>query len=448
MKKMRIELPGQVKEILDILAQNGYEGYAVGGCVRDAILNRTPSDWDITTSARPWQVKKLFSRTVDTGLKHGTVTVLMGGKGYEVTTYRVDGEYEDHRRPKDVRFTARLEDDLQRRDFTINAMAYNEQCGLVDVFGGIEDLERGLIRCVGNPRERFSEDALRILRAVRFSAQLGFEVDRQTGEAVREFAPSLSAISAERIQTELVKMMVSPHPEYLEYAWKLGITAVILPEFDRAMETTQNNPHHCYSVGRHTLEALKHIEPERCLRLAVLFHDLGKPQVRTADERGIDHFHGHAAVSGEMAAQIMRRLKFDNETQDRVKMYVLYHDIRPELNLVSVRRAVSRIGVDAFKNILKIKMADTLAQSPKWQPEKKEYLGRLQELFEEICESGDCLTVKGLAVSGRDLLEDGMEQGKDLGEMLSRLLSWVLEHPQDNNREFLLDYSRKLRARQ
>lgn len=441
---MKIVLPDDVKKIIETLEQNGYEGYAVGGCVRDSILGRMPNDWDITTSASPQQVKNLFLRTVDTGIQHGTVTVLMGKEGYEVTTYRVDGEYEDGRHPKEVTFTASLEEDLRRRDFTINAMAYNDREGLVDIFGGRADIENKVIRCVGEPAERFGEDALRIMRAVRFSAQLGFTVDQDTAAAAKELAGTLAKISAERIQAELVKLLVSPHPDYLRYAWEYGITSVILPEFDRTMETPQNNPHHCYNVGEHTLEALKQIQAEKTLRLSALFHDFGKPQTHTTDADGIDHFHGHAKVSAELADKILHRLKFDNDTISKVKVYVRYHDVRPELTEKSVRRAVSRVGADAFAEILKLKMADTLAQSPKWQPQKKEYLKELTALYQDILKKKQCLCIKDLKVSGRDLIADGMKPGKEMGEILARLLELVLEEPERNEKNWLMDESRKL----
>lgn len=442
---MKIVLPDDVKKIIETLEQNGYEGYAVGGCVRDSILGRMPNDWDITTSASPQQVKNLFLRTVDTGIQHGTVTVLMGKEGYEVTTYRVDGEYEDGRHPKEVTFTASLEEDLRRRDFTINAMAYNDREGLVDIFGGRADIENKVIRCVGEPAERFGEDALRIMRAVRFSAQLGFTVDQDTAAAAKELAGTLAKISAERIQAELVKLLVSPHPDYLRYAWEYGITSVILPEFDCTMETPQNNPHHCYNVGEHTLEALKQIQAEKTLRLSALFHDFGKPQTHTTDADGIDHFHGHAKVSAELADKILHRLKFDNDTISKVKVYVRYHDVRPELTEKSVRRAVSRVGADAFAEILKLKMADTLAQSPKWQPQKKEYLKELTALYQDILKKKQCLCIKDLKVSGRDLIADGMKPGKEMGEILARLLELVLEEPERNEKNWLMDESRKLR---
>ena len=241
---MHISLPEKVENIISTIEANGFEAYAVGGCVRDSILGRIPDDWDITTSASPQQVKALFRHTIDTGIQHGTVTVMLRREGFEVTTYRIDGEYEDSRHPKEVTFTSNLREDLKRRDFTINAMAYNNRTGLVDAFGGLEDMERKLIRCVGESQERFEEDALRMMRAVRFSAQLGYAIEEGTEQAIQKMAGNLGHISAERIQTELVKLLVSPHPDYLRICYETGITKVILPEFDRCMETAQNHPHH------------------------------------------------------------------------------------------------------------------------------------------------------------------------------------------------------------
>lgn len=271
---MILEIPKNAETILHILEKAGYEAYVVGGCVRDSILGRSPDDWDITTSAKPEQVKALFHRTVDTGLQHGTVTVLMEKEGYEVTTYRVDGEYEDGRHPKEVTFTASLEEDLKRRDFTINAMAYNPSSGLVDLFGGLEDIERKIIRCVGDPLERFTEDALRIMRAVRFSAQLGFTIEEETRKALKVLAPNLKHVSAERIQVELVKLLMSPHPDSLRVAYEAGITAEFLPEFDACMTTSQNTPHHCYTVGEHILHSLCHVRADKVLRLPCCFMTL------------------------------------------------------------------------------------------------------------------------------------------------------------------------------
>ena len=281
---MTINIPQKAAQILRTLNAAGYEAYVVGGCVRDSMLNRVPGDWDITTSALPEQVKELFHRTVDTGIQHGTVTVMMDKEGFEVTTYRVDGEYHDGRHPDAVTFTRSLEEDLKRRDFTINAMAYHPEHGLVDLFGGMEDIDQKIIRCVGNPVERFTEDALRMLRAVRFSAQLGFTVEENTKAALARMAGNLEHVSAERIQTELVKLLVSDHPDYLRTAWETGLTREFLPEFDACMETKQNTPHHCYTVGEHILKSLTEIENDRLLRITMLLHDIAKPVVKKTDE--------------------------------------------------------------------------------------------------------------------------------------------------------------------
>lgn len=435
---MKITLPEQVKTIIEKLEENGYEGFAVGGCVRDALLFRNPDDWDITTSAKPEQVKELFKRTVDTGIQHGTVTVLLDREGFEVTTYRIDGEYEDSRHPREVCFTSNLTEDLKRRDFTINAMAYSEKRGLVDEFDGVLDLKQGIIRCVGNPEERFSEDALRILRAVRFAAQLGFQIEEKTFSAIRRLAPHLSHISAERIQTELLKLIVSPHPETLRLAWEAGITAVILPELDRMMETPQNNPHHILNVGEHTLKALQEVRADKVLRLSVLCHDFGKAATRTTDESGTDHFYVHAEVSSQMAKDFLKRLKLDNETLYQVEKLVKYHDYHPGTNARSVRKAIYKIGEDLFPKLLEVQRADVLAQSAYQQAEKLNDLKRIEELYHRILEEKQCLSLKDLEVTGRDLIQAGMKPGKELGTCLQQLLEVVLDDPEKNNKEELL----------
>lgn len=440
---MKITLPKQVKTIIEKLEENGYEGFAVGGCVRDALLFRNPDDWDITTSAKPEQVKALFKRTVDTGIQHGTVTVLMDGEGFEVTTYRIDGEYEDSRHPREVCFTSNLTEDLKRRDFTINAMAYSEKRGLVDEFNGVEDLKEGVIRCVGNPEERFHEDALRILRAVRFAAQLGFRIEEETLSAIRRLAPHLRYISAERIQTELLKLIVSPHPETLRLACEAGITAVILPEFDHMMETPQNNPHHIVNAGEHTLRALQAVRADKVLRLSVLCHDFGKAVTRTTDESGIDHFYAHPEASGQMAKDLLKRLKMDNETLYQVEKLVKYHDYHPGTNARSVRKAIYKIGEDLFPKLLEVQRADVLAQSTYQQEDKLSDLKRIEELYHRILEEKQCLSLKDLAVTGRDLIQAGMKPGKELGICLSQLLEVVLEDPEKNNKEELLEIALK-----
>lgn len=437
---MRIQLPEKVNFIIDTITNAGFEAYAVGGCIRDSILGRTPNDWDVTTSATPEQVKALFRRSIDTGIQHGTVTVMLDKEGFEVTTYRIDGEYEDSRHPKEVIFTPNLVEDLKRRDFTINAMAYNEEAGLVDIFGGLEDIERGVIRCVGEARERFTEDALRMLRAIRFSAQLGYTIEEKTGAAIRELAGNLSHISAERIREELTKLLESPHPEYLEVAYETGVTAVVLPEFDKCMQTEQKHPHHCMDVGHHTLCALTHVAPKKELRLAMLLHDVGKPETLEVDEGGITHFHGHPKVSAEMTREILRRLRFDNDTVSTVSRLVEYHDYgngtMPDMRMV--RRAVNKIGEDIFPLLLQVRLADTMAQSDYLRQEKLASLAGWNRLYEEILAQKQCLSLKTLAVTGSDLIAAGMKPGKELGEVLKSLLDHVLDQPQDNQKELLL----------
>lgn len=437
---MKIALPEKVSTIIENLQLHGYEAFAVGGCVRDSVLAREPQDWDITTSARPEEIKKLFTRTVDTGIEHGTVTVLLGKDSFEVTTYRIDGAYEDSRHPKEVIFTRNLEEDLKRRDFTINAMAYNDEVRLVDPFGGMKDLNHHLIRCVGDPMERFSEDALRILRAVRFSAQLAFPIEPKTAEAIRELAPTLENISAERIQAELVKLLTSDHPERIQDAYELGITKVILPEWDAMVGVKQNTPHHVYDVAEHTLHAMVNIKNDKILRLTMLFHDMGKVMMRTTDEEGQDHFKGHALISEGLARSIMRRLKFDNDTIKKVTKLVCYHDYRVEPTPQNVRRAMNRIGVDLFPFYLAVQLADVKAQSPYRRRSKIEEIIAMRELYQETLIEDHCVTLKGLAVTGKDLMELGMQPGKELGSALNELLEWVIDEPSCNKKEILCEY--------
>ena len=435
---IKIEMPQAVRDIIETLEAAGFEAFAVGGCVRDAVLGRIPADWDITTSAMPEEVKGLFGRTIDTGIQHGTVTVMVDHVGYEVTTYRIDGEYEDARHPKEVSFTSNLIEDLKRRDFTINAMAYNDRAGIVDAFDGIGDLENKIIRCVGNPKDRFGEDALRMMRAVRFSAQLGFSIEEETKQAIVELAKNLEKISAERVRVELVKLLESDHPDYLRAAWETGITAVVLPEFDACMNCEQNHPYHICNVGEHTLQSLLYVENDKILRLAMLFHDFGKPLTHSKNEEGMSRFYGHPAVSAEMANDIMRRLKFDNDTTDTVKRLVAEHDRSVKNEPNRVRRAVSRIGKDLFPYYLKIRKADILAQNPEKCEERLAELARLEELYLEILEKDQAVAIKELAIDGKDLIAAGVPQGKQIGSILNDLLELVLEDPEKNVKEVLL----------
>lgn len=435
---MQIQLPDKVHKIIETLETAGYEAYAVGGCVRDSILGREPDDWDITTSAKPEEIKRLFPRTVDTGIKHGTVTVLLGKECFEVTTYRIDGAYEDSRHPSEVTFTVNLKEDLRRRDFTINAMAYNERSGLVDIYGGMQDIEEQKIRCVGDAEERFDEDALRILRAVRFSAQLGYQIHEDTQRAIKMLAPNLQKISAERIQVELVKLVVSPHPDYLRTAYELGITAQILPEFDLCMETPQRHRHHCYDVGEHILHSMLGVEPDKILRLGMLFHDIGKPQTLIVDPDGTTHNKKHPFEGEKITRKVMRRLKFDNDTTDKVTKLVLYHDYDIAPTEAGVRRAIHRIGEDIFAMIFAVRRADIGAQSDYMREEKLEKVAYIEKLYREILEREDAVSLKDLAITGSDLIAEGMPPGRQIGETLAALLERVLDDPNLNKREILL----------
>lgn len=438
---MKIEMPKEAEKIIDTLEKNGFEAYIVGGCVRDSLLSREPGDWDITTSASPQEIKEIFHHTIDTGIEHGTVTVLMDHKPFEVTTYRVDGTYEDHRRPNEVRFTKSLKEDLLRRDFTINAMAYNDRQGLIDLYNGRKDLENRVIRCVGEASQRFDEDALRILRALRFQAQLGFEIEEKTCIAIERQARFLREISAERIQVELEKLITSDHPEVLVNAYRLGVTKIILPEFNLMMETPQNNPHHKYNVGIHTVEAMKSIEPEHILRWTMLLHDVGKPQARVEGPTK-DHFKMHPVIGEKIATKILRRLKFDNQTVKQVTKLVLWHDRRfgasDEINKKNVRKWVSQLTPELFAKLMKIQRADIAAQSDYHLKEKQYILNETNRLFLEILEDGDALSVKDLKVTGKDLIGLGIPQGKEIGKLLNWLLEQVLIHPSFNTKETLM----------
>ena len=402
---MKINIPSNVEWILNTLRAHGYEAFAVGGCVRDTMLGRTPGDWDITTSARPEQVKAVFRHTVDTGLQHGTVTVLKDHTGYEVTTYRIDGEYEDGRHPKSVEFTAELREDLRRRDFTINAMAYSHETGVVDLFGGMEDLKQGVIRCVGNPVDRFTEDALRILRAIRFSAQLGFEIEEGTRDALALIAPNLKNVSKERIMTELTKLLLSSHPERMRLVFETGMSPYIAEHFDEAVTD--------WEQAEEFLRAAGELLPEtKAVRWAAFLKELAPKE----------------------AAGIMTALKSDNDTRDRVRTLTDWYDrpISPEH--AGVRRAMSAMTDEEFDDLLRLReVAWTVRHSRSGDPRV------LAALRDEIRARGDCIRLKDLAVTGRDLIEAGIRPGKQLGQILGDLFACVLEEPEKNRKETLLD---------
>ena len=395
---MEIKIPAPAEEILTKLNENGYEAYVVGGCVRDMILGREPGDWDITTSALPEQVKQVFRRTVDTGIQHGTVTVMMGDEGYEVTTYRIDGEYADGRHPDSVTFTPSLTEDLKRRDFTVNAMAYNGNTGLVDEFGGMEDLGRGIIRCVGEPMDRFSEDALRILRAIRFSAQLGFTIEGRTYGAIRAIAPNMVHVSKERIQAELTKLLLSPHPGHISMVYETGISPYVSETF-----------HKVPLLGMPSVPA--QVPPVRHMRWAAFLRKC------MPDE----------------AVKILKDLKLDNDTINRVRTLISWQDYGLGPDKYSIRIAMSRMEPDLFDDLLEFRMCLSEAGA-------RQDLGHTALLVDEIRRAGDCISLKTLAVGGNDIIKAGIRPGREVGLTLARLLEMVLEEPARNTKEYLLQH--------
>jgi len=441
MKKTMIQLPNEVRIILNSINQSGHEAYIVGGCVRDALMGRIPEDWDITTSATPDQIKQIFSKTYDTGIKHGTVTVLMEKGSYEVTTYRVEGEYKDYRRPSTVNFVGDINLDLGRRDFTVNAMAYHPDQGLVDPYKGMEDIQKAILRSVRNPEERFTEDALRILRGIRFSAQLGFEIEEATLKGMLKCAPLLEYISKERIRDEMMKTLLSDRPDKFRQMHEWGLLEYVLPEFIPCFTTPQNHPHHIYDVGTHTIKAVEQMPKESVLRLAMLLHDIGKPATHTRDEEGIDHFFGHVPMGVEMTKKILRRLRFDNETITKVTTLVEYHDfhIQEELTRTSIKEVLCKIGEDLFKKLLIIQEADARTQSPDKLPPKLKQLEETRVIFRDIIKHKECYTIKDLAIDGRDLALLGIKEGKIIGELLQEALEYVIENPTLNNKEHLVN---------
>lgn len=438
MNVKQVHIPENVEYILKTLNDNGYEAFAVGGCVRDCLLGREPGDWDITTNARPETVMQLFAKTVETGLKHGTVTVLMGGESFEVTTYRIDGEYLDSRRPESVEYAATLQEDLARRDFTVNAMAYHPTHGLVDLHGGLKDLRHRILRTVGDPDCRFGEDALRMLRAVRFSAQLDFRLEDGVVRSLQRNNSLIRHISHERVREELNRILLSDNPVKLILLRDTGLLQYIMPELEICFHTQQNNPYHVYNVGIHTLQAVASIEKNLVLRWVMLLHDIGKPSVRTTDAKGIDHFYGHPFKSVQLAQIILQRLRFDNHTKNRILKLVEKHDRRVLPNPKAVRKAAAAIGEELFEDLLKVQEADMRAQNPEYLSTRLEALETVRKIYEEIKVQNQCFSIKNLQINGHDLIAIGFQQGREIRTILERLLEAVIENPDINTKEQLL----------
>lgn len=451
----KINIPAGAAEILTRLQGNGEKAYVVGGCVRDSLLGKAPHDWDICTSALPDEAKKALAgyKIVDTGLKHGTVTVVTeAGEPYEVTTFRVDGQYTDGRRPDSVSFVKSIEEDLARRDFTINAMAWNETAGLVDPFGGQKDLLAfGVLRCVGDPVKRFTEDALRILRAVRFSAQLGFWIHPETSAAMRQEMGRLDMISAERIGSEFKKIVCAPYTTYAICESK-PILCKIIPELAPLIGCEQNNKYHKAYVFGHTMEALHNAETcdrfpkewaDEYVRIALFFHDFGKPASKTTDEAGYDHFYGHAPVSAEIAEQVMRRLRFSNQEIETITELIANHDVEFSPTKACARRMLNKFGYDQLKRLLKIRECDNRSHAEAAYQRFEERAVPFAAMLDEVLAEQSAFSLKDLAISGKDIVALGVKPGPIVGELLTEALDAVVEEVVPNEKGALVAFVRR-----
>lgn len=443
---MEIHIPTGARKIIARLEQHGYEAYIVGGCVRDSLMGKRPSDWDICTSARAEEMMALFEdkRVIPTGIQHGTLTILAEDGAYEVTTFRIDGEYLDHRHPKSVAFTRELAEDLSRRDFTINAMAWHPERGLIDLFGGVEDLRDRLVRAVGDPVQRFNEDGLRMLRMVRFATVLDFDYDPATYDAVRKQGHLLQYISKERIQVELNKILLAAHPARgLEDLYTLGMYPYIIPLMCHTVGFAQRGGHHFLDVFEHSLLAVGVIAPELVLRLTMLLHDIGKPFVwESSESLSYDRFDDHAAVSAKLAGKILRDLKYDNATRKDVVELIAHHNDILLPDPVNVRRALARLGEVQTRRLVQVKVADLIAHDLAGEREKILALfAEISDVIDEVVARGDCTSVKALAIGGQDMMALGLS-GRAIGQMLNAALELVLEKPEMNTRETLLNWVR------
>ena len=437
MKRINVEVPAPVNYIIQELEKCGHEAYMVGGCVRDSVLGRKPHDYDICTSATPDEILKAFpdEEIIPTGLQHGTVTILINKEPFEVTTYRIDGDYSDNRRPDNVTFTKNLVEDLRRRDFTINAMAYNPKTGLIDPFNGMEDIKYKKIRCVGSAEDRFNEDALRILRAIRFEAQLGFAGLPETMFEIERQYDRLKNISIERINSEFCKIVASEQ-FCVELVLYPNVFSLFIPELKDLIGFQQNNPYHAYDVFNHTVHAIeKSGSDDLVVRLAVFFHDFGKPHSYQDGEDGIRHFKGHGKVSAEITDSIMKRLRFDNETRNNVVELVYYHDATFEVGNKYVKRWLNKIGEKQFRRLLEIRKADIKGQKPDYEESRIEKVNNIENILEEILSEKSCFSLKDLAVNGNDVKEVmKLKEGKDIGYWLNEILKRVIDGELENNK--------------
>ncbi|MVX66288.1 HD domain-containing protein [Clostridium chromiireducens] len=440
---MLVNMPRNVEYIIDTLIKSGSEAFIVGGCVRDIILNKEPKDWDITTKARPEEVIRLFDKVILTGLKHGTVTVVLDRENYEVTTYRTDGEYEDNRHPKEVEFVDSLKEDLARRDFTINAMAYNYKVGLIDYFEGAKDLKNKIIKTVGEPEKRFNEDSLRMLRAVRFSAQLDFNISENVLCSIKKLKNNIKNISRERIRDEFNKILLY-NPRKIDILRECELLEFIIPEFKGTYNFNQNNPYHIHDLYSHTLLSIESIEPSLYLRLTMALHDLGKVISKSIDKKGISHYYGHGKESVRLSKEILKSLKYDNNSIEKILTLIQYHDCTLKSKL-SVKRMLNKIGEELLRDLIKVQRADILAQNPDYRWERLENLAEVEEKLNLIIAQKECFNLKDLKINGGDLISLGFVKGKEIGETLQKLLEIVIEYPELNNQQDLFEIAKKIK---
>lgn len=437
-----INLPESVKTAIDTLKQCGHRAYIVGGCVRDSIRGVIPSDWDICTSATPDAIISAFSEytTIKTGIAHGTVTVLINNTPLEITTFRIDGEYQDMRHPQSVSFTDSLELDLSRRDFTVNAIAYSPEDGIIDPFNGKKDIENKTIRCVGKADLRFSEDALRLLRALRFSSVLSFSIEIETAKSIHRNAHLLSKIAIERVNSEFTKLICGIDAKNVLSEFR-DVISIVIPELEKTFDFCQHTKYHIYDVWNHTLHALNNISPTPVLRLSMLFHDIGKPLCFTQDSDGTGHFYGHPKVSTEIAHSTLHRLRYDNQTIERVCTLIKYHDSDIICQKKYILRWLNKIGIENFIDLLKVKEADNKAQNPEFSYIEK--INELRALYHSINEKDVCFSTNHLSVNGHDLINAGITEGRKIGIILNDLLNVVIEEKLPNEKNSLLSYVNK-----
>ena len=441
----KIKIPDYCKKIMSVLSANGFESYLVGGCVRDSLMGEKPHDYDITTNATPQEMLECFKdfKVVETGLKHGTLTVVIDNKNIEITTYRVDGEYDDNRHPKEVSFTRNLKEDLKRRDFTVNAMSYNDISGVVDLYNGAEDIKNRIIRCVGEPDKRFNEDGLRILRALRFASVLGFDIESNTAKSIVKNKDLLNNISVERIFQEFKKLICGKNAEKILLEYK-EVIAVFIPEIKPCFNFDQNTKYHSYDVYTHIIKTVSAVESDEKLRLSAFFHDIGKPLVYFTDENGTGHFYGHNNTSMKIAQAVLKRLKCDNETLCFVAQMVKYHDIEIVPTEKAVKRFLNKSSPLFLRELVKIKRADALAHAEQYR-DREEYLRSLLDILLKIEEENQCFTLKNLAVNGRDLIELGVKPNEEMGKILNNLLKAVIDGEVKNEKEELINFLRNQR---